>query len=93
MLEILKVGIFAYIFWVLIQPEMILHFYWKWINKLPDYLYKPLGGCNRCVAGQIGTWFYLIKYFKCYNLFDHIFFICGTILTVLILDKIIDYDS
>lgn len=92
LLTILKVGIFAYVFTILISPEMILHFYYKWIDKLPDLLFKPLGGCAICFAGQCGLWFYLFTHLHGYNFFDHIFFICGVILTVMLIDKIIDYE-
>ena len=92
-MDIIKLGIFAYIFTILIQPEMVLHFYYKWIDRLPTFLYKPLGGCNLCFGGQCGLWGYLIIYFHSYNFFDHVIFISGTILIVMILDKLIDYDA
>ena len=90
---IIKLGIFAYVFGILIQPEMILHFYYKLIDRLPDFLYRPLGGCNICFAGQCGLWGYLFTHLHSYDFFQHVFTICGTILVVMLLDKIIDYDS
>ena len=93
MLEILKIGVIAYIAFVLMSPGMILHFYARLIDKIPwDWLYKPLGGCLMCFAGQVSLWYYLIKYFRSYNLFDHMFFVAGAIMVVMILDKIIDYE-
>jgi hypothetical protein len=91
--EALAIGIIVYVFVVLTSPGMIFYFWYKLIDHLPDALFKPLGGCNMCSAGQAGAWFYLIKYFHSYNFFEHIFFISGTILTVMILDKLIDYEA
>ena len=93
LINILKVGIFAWVVTFLMQPGEVLSFYGKLINKIKhDFIYKPLGGCNRCFGGQIAIYFYLIKYFHFYNFFNHVFFICGVILTVMILDKYIDYE-
>jgi hypothetical protein len=91
--EALAIGIIVYVFVILTSPGMIFYFWYKWIDHLPDALFKPLGGCNLCLSGQISLWFYLIKYFHSYNFFEHIFFISGTILTVMILDKLIDYEQ
>lgn len=91
--DIIAVSVVAYVFVSLTSPGMILHFWYKLIDRLPDVLYKPLGGCTICLAGQCSAWFYLIKYFHSYNIFEHILFICATILTVMILDKMIDYGS
>jgi len=74
-----------------------------------DWLYKPLGGCLACFSGQVaawyylfthiqidfknGEWYYLFARFTSYNLFDHIWFVSAVILTVLIIDKIMTYDT
>jgi len=92
--EIFAVAIVAYVFVILTSPGMIFYFYYKLIDKIKyDFIFKPLGGCNLCFAGQLALWFYLIKHFHSYNFFEHIFFISGTILTVMILDKLIDYET
>lgn len=93
-MEIITVGICAYVFVILTSPGMIFNFYYRLIDKIKwDWLFKPLGGCLLCFAGQCGLWFYLIKHLHSYNFFEHIFFICGTILIVMILDKLIDYET
>lgn len=57
------IGAFAYVFTnILIQPGEILGFFGNWINRLPDYLRKPLGGCEACFAGQLALWFGLFYY-------------------------------
>ena len=92
-LEILKLGIIAYVIFILMSPGMIFSFYARLIDRIKwEWLYKPLGGCLLCFAGQIGFWTYLIKNVREYNFFDHIFFISGIILTVMIFDKLIDYE-
>jgi len=92
-LEILKLGIIAYVVFILMSPGMIFSFYAKLIDRIPwDWLYKPLGGCSLCFAGQIGFWYYLGTHFREYDFFDHVFFVSGVILVVMILDKIIDYE-
>ena len=93
MLEILKLGVIAYALGVMMQPNMVLNWYYRLIDRIPyDFIFKPLGGCNICLSGQIALWFYLITYWKEYNLFEHIFYVCGTITITLILDKLIDYE-
>jgi len=91
--EIFAVAIVAYVFVILTSPGEIFYFWYRIINHLPDWLFRPLGGCFKCAAGQAALWFYLIRHFHSYNFFEHIFFISGTILTVMILDKLIDYDA
>lgn len=93
MLSFIAVGIVAYVFVILTSPGMIFYFWYKWIDHLPDWAFKPLGGCNMCFGGQLALWYYLIKYFHSYNFLHHILFICGTILTVMILDKLINYEQ
>jgi hypothetical protein len=73
---------------------MIFAWYGRLIEKIKyDWLYYPLGGCEKCFGGQCAFWYYLIAHFHTYNLFDHIWFISATILTVLIIDKIMTYES
>ena len=91
--EVVAIGIVAYVFVILTSPGMIFHFYFKLINRIPwDFLFKPLGGCNICFAGQLSFWFYLVRYFHSYNVFEHIVFVSSAILVVMILDKLIDYE-
>lgn len=50
-----------------------------------NWLFKPLGGCCRCVAGQAGFWgyfWYLYKYSANYDLVHHILFISFAIYLV-----------
>jgi hypothetical protein len=93
LVEMLSIAVVVYVFVILTSPGMIFYFWYKLIDKIKyDWLFKPLGGCNLCTAGQASLWFYLIKYFHSYNFLEHIVFISGTILIVMILDKLIDYE-
>lgn len=40
------------------EENMIFHWYYKLIERLPEYLFKPLGGCIYC----FGSWIFLILY-------------------------------
>ena len=94
MLDILKISVVAYVIFILMSPDMIFSFYARLIDRIKwDWLYKPLGGCLMCFSGQIAFWYFLFTHLKGYNFFDHVFFISGVILIVMILDKLIDYDG
>jgi hypothetical protein len=83
-----KLVIISVVFVNLCEPGMIFSWYGKQINKLPDWLYNPLGGCVKCFAGQVSFWGYLVVYFHPYNLFEHIVFTSSSIFLSLILNKI-----
>jgi hypothetical protein len=51
------IGIVSYVYVVILQrPDMILSWLPKYLSKLPDWLNKPLGLCEYCVAGQLALW-------------------------------------
>lgn len=82
-----KISIIAFIFIQLIEPEMIFSFYGKMIDGLPEWLYKPLGGCLYCFTGQVCFWGYL--FYPCeYNIIDHLFFASLGIFLASIYDQI-----
>jgi hypothetical protein len=80
--DLIKIVIITFVFFILNEPGMIFDWYQKLIIHLPEWLWKPLGGCIRCLTGQVLFWFYLIKYFHCYNFINHIFFVSLGILIV-----------
>lgn len=69
---------------VLTAPGMILAWYAKLLDKLPEWISHPLGGCIYCFAGQISLWFYLYYFWHSYDLVMHILFITLTIFYTLI---------
>lgn len=82
------IGVTAIVFTeVLLSPGMILDFYARWLDKLPDWLAYPLGGCVFCFAGQLALWVYLFCFWNVYNLFYHVAFICLSIFWTLIHNK------
>src|SRR3982750_423059 len=60
-------------------------------DHLPEWLYKPLIGCQYCVSGQWALWFYfyitLCQNEVNYLIWLHLWFICQTIF----ITKIITY--
>lgn len=56
--------------------------------KIRDYtwIYKVLIDCERCVAGQISLWLYLLKFE--YNFIQHLSFITTTILLTDLIKRI-----
>lgn len=65
MIEI-KIAIVAWVFSnILIDEGMIFEKWWLVLNKLPNWLSKPLGACEYCLAGQIALWYYIVKYVYC----------------------------
>lgn len=89
LIEILKISLIAYMFCALGQDEgMIFNWYQKMIKQLPQYISWPIGGCYICFTGQVCFWFYLLKYYQEYKLFDHLFFVSAGILSAMIYNKV-----
>ena len=88
---IFKVSLIAYMFVYLGQPEYIFAWWQKLIEPLPNWLWKPAGGCFRCFVGQVCFWYYLIVNFKDYNVIEHLFFVSAGIGLSMIYDKITYY--
>ena len=89
MKEAILIGLFAYVFCnILTDTGMIFGKYYQWLQKLPEWLAKPLGMCEYCFAGQIALWYYLIVHFATYNFAWHVGFITVAIFTVDVLQQI-----
>lgn len=76
---------------VLTAPDMIFNGYRRHIDKhFPDWLFKILGGCTYCTAGQFALWSYLLSSsIDTWSLREHIYFIILTLFfTAIIKDKI-----
>jgi hypothetical protein len=70
----IKLSLPVYVFCALGEPDMIFAPYQRQISKLPDWLYNPLGGCHKCLTGQVFLWYYLIEV-RPYSFINHVFFI------------------
>lgn len=84
------IGIAAWVFsMILSDPEMIFGWYFKLIEPLPDWIAKPLGKCEYCLAGQLALWYYLYRYLFEYNLISHVLMISLSIFTVELINRTI----
>ena len=72
-IEIFKISLIAYIFCVCGEPGMIFAPYQRLIGKLPEWLWKPLGGCCYCFVGQCSLWYFVIT--KPFNIIELLFFV------------------
>lgn len=85
----IKIGLVAFMFVYLGQPGYIFAWYQKLINPLPEWLWKPLGGCVKCFAGQCAFWYFIFT--QRYDFITHLVFVSVAILTAMILDKLTTY--
>lgn len=90
---------------ILIAPGMVLFPFWKWLCRTwllkstivndrevinESWFYKPLGGCYKCVTGQLAFWWYLFGTHS-YNFFFHVFSVCLAILFSVLIHQLCDY--
>jgi hypothetical protein len=62
----------------------------KEVEIIKDHwLLKPLVACEKCVAGQLALWSYLVSNFN-YRFGQHVFCVCLAILLTVIIKKGID---
>ena len=87
MIEILKISLISFMFCAISQTEgTILNWYHKLIERLPYYLYKPLGGCHMCLTGQVCLWYFIFT--QPFNILELGFFISAGILCSMIYNKL-----
>ena len=73
-IDIFKISLIAFMFCALGDEGMIFNRYQKLIEKLPEWLFFPLGGCYLCFTGQVCFWYFLVNNFTDYIFIDHLFF-------------------
>ena len=89
-LTFILIGIAAWTFsMILSDSDMIFGWWFKLIDNMPEWIAKPLGKCEYCLAGQLALWYYLIKYLNDYDLSEHILMTSLSILTVQIINTLI----
>lgn len=81
--SVLAIGAFAFSN-ILTMPDHILGPVSAWAERVfPEWLYKPLIGCQYCVAGQWALWYYFALAFIAhditYRVDIHFLFILVTI--------------
>jgi hypothetical protein len=89
MIDILKISLISFMFCALGSEGMIFAWYQRLINRLPDWLCKPLGGCYKCFTGQVMLWYFIL--FKQFNIIELLFFVSAGILCSMIYNKIYCY--
>ena len=67
------------------QEGMIFAWYQQLINRLPEWLSKPLGGCYKCMTGQMMLWYFVIT--KPFNIIELLFFVSAGILSSMVYNK------
>jgi len=85
----IKIAVICYMFYFLQGDGEIFAWYRRLIEQLPEWLFKPLGGCFRCITGQVALWWFI--FMEEYTIVNHLFFISMTIIFSMILDKLILY--
>jgi len=86
MIEVLKISLITFMFCALGQEGMIFEFYQKLIKKLPTWIYKPLGGCYKCLTGQVCLYYFIFT--KPFNIIELLFFVSAGILSSMFYNKI-----
>lgn len=77
------IAITAWVFTnILLDSDMILGKYGKWLHLLPTWISKPLGLCEYCLGGQLALWHFLYYHWHEYDITHHIMMICLTIFVI-----------
>lgn len=90
LLQAMGVALVAFVYAeVLTLPGMLLNGWYNWLErKAPGYLFKPLAGCYKCVAGQLALWCYVYNYWQVYSLQVHVFYVCFAIFSAIVINKL-----
>lgn len=86
------VALVAFVYSVILtEGGMILNPWYNFLDRKigESWLFKPLVGCYRCVAGQMAFWYYIVKFR--YDIFEHAFFISFAIFTAIVINKLYIY--
>ena len=89
-LESIGLAITGWVFVMILTKDGMIFGWWgRFLNRLPEWLSEPLGGCEYCVAGQLALWYYLYKHWNGYvvtDLIEHVIFVSLTIFIVEIIN-------
>ncbi len=86
MLTAFKLAVCAWVITNILMDEgMILYFWRRFITPLPQWLYKPLGGCDYCFGGQVALWYALFTLGPT----DGLFCVLFTIFVIKIINTIV----
>ncbi len=87
MVDIFKISLIGFMFSALAQDEhTLLSWYGRMIAPLPWYIRKPLGGCYRCLVGQLCLWYYVFT--RPFDVVELCFFVSAGIMASMVYNKI-----
>lgn len=80
---------------ILMAPGEVLRPYFNYLDRLvvngKERIAKPLGYCDKCLAGQMAFWGYFLMNLNCYSIVKmpaHAAFICLTVFVVYQLQRV-----
>ena len=87
----IKISLICFVFVAMGEPGMIFAPYQKMINRLPEWLMKPIGGCGYCITGQVSLWYFIIA--MPFNILNLLFFVSLSIFLISIYEIIWNYGT
>ena len=79
------IALFAWVFVnILLDEDMIFEKWQDILYRLPKFLAKPLGGCDKCMSGSLAFWLFFFS--GEYNPVRHFAFVALAIFFVGIVD-------
>ena len=90
-LTAVKISLICFMFIMLGEPGMIFASYQRFIDRLPEWLNKPLGGCVYCFTGQVSLWYFVIT--EPFNIIELLFFVSLSIFLTSIYEIIWNYEQ
>ena len=73
---------------ILTEPDMILSYPYQWAERLPQWLFKLLIDCSKCVAGQWALWLFPFYISTQYDAIVHAWFVLQCIFNTVIVRAI-----
>lgn len=73
---------------IITEPGEILSKPFQLLERLPEWLFKPLVGCCKCVAGQTALWLYPLYLCEAYDPIVHIWFVLQCVFNAAIIRAI-----
>jgi hypothetical protein len=92
-----ELALISYVYSVILtEPGMILSGWYRFLasKSLPEWIFKPLIDCYKCVSGQFAFWGYIVFILindMPYNIFKHVVIISLTIFITLVINKIYEF--